>query len=692
MQDGNKTSSEIQTAGGRSRGDGFYYNDHMFCVHMRYRGEREEFNGVTNESIPPPDQFVEQANVTEPSIYDQFERNWPECWERAAALIEWGREYDTVLEPREVPPYYEWFSGGRLNAAHNCIDRHVRDGRGDTVAVQWLGEQGGTRSYTYTRLQREVNDLAAALRSLGVAENETVALYMPRIPELLVAMLACARLGAVHVVVFSEYSADILASFMSETGAQVLLTCDRYYKNGESHDLASKAAAGVDALNREVTTVTVERAGGATVPGGRKYDALLAEHTGGDVGPVDRDANAPLFICYASGPVSEPMGMAHVTGEYLAYVTWTAHAVLDLEPGDTLWCPAGIEWITGHSYVVYGALACGATTVVYEGGAATPSRHRPWQIIDEYDVTQFYTTPTAIRTFRDWGTEFPESHDLSSLRLLGTVGQRIDPETWLWFYTHVGNGQCPVVDTWYQAETGGITLSTLPGICDMKPGAVGPPLPGIDATVVDANGAKVQHDEAGYLTFDRPWPGFFRPVGTADEQAMEHWTEFGNPGDEWVYFAEDGATVDGDDYITILGRLDDVINIGYFSKNRVHVSEIEQVIEDVDAVESATVVAAEHEIKGETPYAFVVVDDGDRSHARRDIRDRIEQELAAPACPEDVYVVSELPQTYAGGVLRQVLKDLLNGEQLGDTDLLRNPGVLDRIAVEIRHDSSPGRR
>ncbi len=658
---------------------------------MGYPSEGE-FTGETSETIAPPDNFVTQANVTDPSIYNKFREDWPECWERAADLLEWDRQYDSVVEPIDRPPYYRWFGDGKLNALHNCLDRHVRDGREDTVALQWIGKDGDTTSYTYASLQQEVSELAAGLHSLGVEEDDTVALYLPRIPELVVAMLACVTLGAVHVVVFAEYSPNLLASFMRETGAQTLITSDRYYKNGDSYDLASKAAAGIDELDWDVTTITVERGQEADSTGGRNYGELLVDHEGQEVTPVSRNASDPLFVCYASGPVGEPIGMKHATGEYLASVAWTSHAVLDLEPGDTFWCPAGIEWITGHSYVVYGALLSGATTVIYEGGAASSDRNRPWEIIDEYDVTQFYTTPTAIRTFRDWGKEYPQSHDLSSLRLLGTVGQRIEPETWMWFYRHVGNEQCPIVDTWYQAETGGITISTLPGICEMKPGSVGPPLPGIDATVVDANGEEVQDSAAGYLVLERPWPGIFRPVGSAEDRVTEYWTEFGDPSENWVYFTEDGATVDKEGYITILGRLDDVINIGYFSKNRVHVNEIERVIENVDAVKSAAVVAAEHDIKGEAPYAFVVVEDWAREKVRGDIESHIETALATQACPEEIYLVSELPRTYTGGVLRRVLEDLLNGERLGDTDLLRNPTILDRIAVEVRHESSVHRK
>lgn len=638
-------------------------------------------------TFSPADEFVEQANVTDPSIYEAFERNWPECWERAASFLDWERPYDSVLEPTEESPYYQWFVGGSVNAADNCVDRHVRAGRGDNPALRWIRENGETRTYTYADLQTEVSEMAAVFRSLGVKAGEPVSLYLPRIPELPIAMLATARLGAPHVVVFAEYSADVLASIMQETRAETLVTCDGYVMDDEFHALASEASVGIDALDWDVTAVTIEHTGMET-SFGRDYDSVRERHRDATVDTVVCDSQNPLFICYASGPTGEPIGMKHVTGEYLSYVAWTTHAVLDVELGDTLWCPAGIEWITGHSYVVYGPLTIGATTVLYEGAPAYPDKHRPWEIIENNDVTQFYTTPTAIRTFMDWGVSYPAAHDLSSLRLLGTVGQRIDPDTWEWFYEHIGDERCPIVDTWYQAETGGITVSTLPGVCDMKPGSVGPPLPGIDATIVDANGETVEPGEAGYLVFDRPWPGFFRPVGATDGQATELWTEFGDPGYEWVYFSEDGAVRDENGHITVLGRLDDVISVGYYSKNRVHVNEIERTIETVDTVEAVAVVCGEHDIKGEAPYAFVVVDDDAPRDIHALITDTVEHNLAASARPEEVYLVAELPRTYAGGVLRQVLEDLLNGERLGDTGLLRNPSVLDRIAVEIRHRCS----
>jgi acetyl-CoA synthetase len=643
--------------------------------------------GMAGDSrIAPPQEFVEQANVTDPEIYTEFDENWPECWERAASFLDWEQDHDSVLKSMEHPPYYRWFDGGKVNACENCVDRHVRAGRGEKPALRWIGEGGETETYTYSMLHREVNEVAAMLRKIGVTAGDPVALYMPRLPALLITMLAAARLGAPHVVVFAEYSGSILSSFMRETGAQTLVTCDGYYKDGEFHALNSKAANGVEELPWDVTTVTLSHAETDETPDyGLDYRRLREECHGAEVTPVPMAADDPLFICYASGPTGEPIGMKHVVGEYLSYVAWTGHAVLDIKPEDTFWCPAGIEWITGHSYVVYAPLALGATSVLYEGAPSYPDKHRPWRIIESNDVTQFYTTPTAIRTFMEWGDEYPAAHDLSSLRLLGTVGQRIEKETWQWFYKHVGNGNCPIVDTWYQAETGGINISTLPGICGMKPGSVGPPLPGTGMSIVDADGDEVAPGQAGYLVLNRPWPGFFRPVQMPDQKAREYWTEFGTPGDDWVYFTEDGAVADEDGYITILGRLDDVINIGHYSKNRVHVSEIERVINELDEVEEVAVVCGQHEIKGEAPYAFVVTGNENRSDLATDVADKVEYDFASQARPETVFMISDLPRTYTGNVLHRVLEDLLNGEPLGNTNLLQNPAVVDKIDTELQH-------
>ncbi|RQG86783.1 acetyl-coenzyme A synthetase [Natrarchaeobius halalkaliphilus] len=640
--------------------------------------------------IPPPEEFVDQANVSDPSIYDAFDERWPDCWERATSLLSWDRPYTEILERIEQPPYRRWFSDGTLNACYNCVDRHVEAGRGDEPALRWVRETGDRRTYTYADLEREVNAVAAVLRDLGVSAGDPVGVYMPRLPELPITMLAAARLGAPHMVVFAEYSPSMVASFIRETGVETLVTADGYSRNGEFRDLASSAENAIESVDHDVTVVSTTRTDEPdTDTVGLDFDALRAASRGRTVEPVTRTSTDRLFVTYASGPTGTPTGMTHLIGSYLSYVAWTTYAVLDVKPKDTLWCPAGIEWITGHSYVVYGPLVLGATTILYEGASDYPDPHRPWEIIENNDVNQFYTTPTAIRTFMDWGGEYPTAHDRSSLRLLGTVGQRIEPETWRWFYEHVGNERCPIVDTWYQAETGGITLSTLPGICAMKPGSVGPPLPGIDVAVVDAIGDPVESGDAGYLTFERPWPGFFRPVGSTD-QAERYWTEFGHPDDRWIYFAKDGALRD-EEYITVLGRLDDIINIGYHSKNRVHTSEIERTILDLEAVEDVAVVCGTHEIKGEAPYAFVVPVDRSSSDIHETIAETVRLDLAAQACPEACYLVPELPRTYSGSVLRQVLTDLLDGEYLGDTDMLRNPGVLDHIAVEIRQNHSSTR-
>ena len=640
------------------------------------------------EKITPPEEFIKQANISNSDIYDQFEENWTEGWETVADFLDWKRDYDSVIEPTDSPPYYEWFVGGELNATENCIDRHVREGRSDDPALRWIGMCGDTKEYTYGSLQTEVNEVAAMLRGLGVSQDDPVALYLPRIPELPITMLACARIGAPHVVIAAEYSADIVTSFMRETGAKTIVTCEGYHENSGNRSLAEKATESANCINCDITKIVVSKFNRQEKSErGYDYRTHKQKHQGKTVEPVSRASEDPLFICYASGPSGEQIGMKHGTGGYLSYVAWTSYAALDIKPEDTVWCPAGMEWITGHSYAIYGPLIHGATTIFYEGSPASSDKHRPWKIIEENGVSQFYTTPTAIRTFMNWGPAYPNSYDLSSLRLLGTVGQRIDPESWKWFYKHIGKQKCPIVDTWYQAETGGITISTLPAICDMKPGSAGVPLPGIDATVVDADGSEVSTGESGYLVLTRPCPGFFRPVQTANQTVQEYWTGFSDINESWVYFSEDGAVVDEDGYFKILGRLDGVINIGYDSKTRVHTSEIERVIDNVDGIDEVAVIRGHHGIKGEAPYAFVVPSDPNSSEIQSQVVDNVRQNLAIHACPEEVYTVPELPRTYSGGVLKKVLEDLLNKDRLGNTDLIRNPDVLDQIAVEIRHRS-----
>ena len=644
------------------------------------------------ESFDPPASFVDQANVTDEAIYDEFSENWPECWTRAADLLSWDSEYSTVLDDSDEP-FYEWFADGDLNAAYNCVDRHVEDGNKNRVAIKWEGEHGNTRTYTYQDLYREVNEFAATLQELGVKENDVVTMYMPMIPELPIAMLACARIGAPHSVVFAGFSADALATRMNSADSEYLITADGYYRRGDALDHFQKAQEGLDNVEHDVAaSVVVDRLGddgfGHELSETQyDWDSLMDAHRGDRVAPVERNAEDMLFLMYTSGTTGEPKGVKHTTGGYLAYTAWTAQSVLDLEPGDTYWCSADIGWITGHSYIVYGPLALGTTTVMYEGTPDYPERDRLWDIIEKYAVDVFYTAPTAIRAFMKWGTEYPESHDLSSLRLLGTVGEPINPRAWKWYYTHIGDESCPIVDTWWQTETGGMMVTTLPGIGTMKPGSAGPPSPGIDATIVDTAGEDVDAGRAGYLTVNKPWPGMLRTLYQNDERFIdEYWEEYSDPDtDEWVYFPEDGAKIDDDGYITILGRVDDVLNV---SGHRLGTMEIESAIVGVNGVAEAAVVGGDHDLKGEAVYAYVITEDGyaEDEDLRESIIKGVEDGIGPIARPEQVIFTEELPKTRSGKIMRRLLEEIANGEELGDTTTLRNPEIVDEIEAKVSGD------
>ncbi|NKE35904.1 acetate--CoA ligase [Natronococcus sp. JC468] len=639
------------------------------------------------DTFEPPESFVEQANVTDEGIYEEFEENWPECWEGAADLLSWEREYDTVLDEGEAP-FYEWFSGGKLNASYNCIDRHVESGDGDRTAVEWEGELGETRSYTYEELLEEVQAVAATLRDLGVEEDDVVTLYMPMIPELTIAMLACARIGAPHSVVFAGFSADALATRMNSADSEYLLTADGYYRRGDALDHISKTNEGLEDVDHETTTVVVDRLGDdldhSLEDGQHDYEELVDDNRGETVEPVTRDAEDMLFLMYTSGTTGQPKGVKHTTAGYLAYTAWTSQAVLDLEPGDTYWCSADIGWITGHSYIVYGPLALGTTTVMYEGTPDYPEKDRFWEIVEKNEVDVFYTAPTAIRAFMKWGKEYPEKHDLSSLRLLGTVGEPINPRAWKWYYKHIGNEDCPIVDTWWQTETGGHMITTLPGVNEMKPGSAGPGLPGVDARIVDAQGEEVDAGEAGYLTVQKPWPGMLRTLYRNDDRFIEeYWEEYSDPdADEWVYFPEDGAKIDDDDYITVLGRVDDVINV---SGHRLGTMEIESAIVGVEGVAEAAVVGGDHEVKGEAVYAYVITEDGYEGDddLSEQIVEGVVDAIGPIAKPEEVVFTPELPKTRSGKIMRRLLEDIASGNELGNTSTLRNPEVVDDIQQQV---------
>ncbi len=637
----------------------------------------------------PPESFVEQANVADPAIYDEFEQEGPDAWERAADLLDWEAEWEQVLDDSDAP-YYEWFTDGKLNASANCLDRHLDD-RGEEAAIEWIGELGEKRTYSYSELHQEVNEFAAALRDLGVEEDDVVTMYMPMIPELPVAMLACARIGAPHSVVFAGFSADALATRMESADSEYLVTCDGYYRRGDPLPHKEKADEGLEDVGHDVETVVVDRLDDdydhPMKPGEHDYDELVGEHSGETVEPVTRDAEDMLFLMYTSGTTGQPKGVKHTTGGYLSYAAWTSHAVLDIKPDDTYWCSADIGWITGHSYIVYGPLALGTTTVMYEGTPDYPEKDRLWEIVEEYEVTQLYTAPTAIRAFMKWGKEYPNSHDLSSLRLLGTVGEPINPRAWKWYYKHIGKESCPVVDTWWQTETGGMMLTTLPAIGEMKPGTAGPPLPGISADVVDVSGDPVGAGKAGYLVVNQPWPGMLRTLYDNDERFIdEYWREYSNPDrDEWVYFPEDGAKLDEDGYITVLGRVDDVLNV---SGHRLGTMEIESAIVGVEGVAEAAVVGGDHEIKGEAVYAYVITEDGteESEELKARIVEGVEDAIGPIARPEAIIFTPELPKTRSGKIMRRLLEEIANGEELGDTSTLRNPDVVSDIQSKMSDD------
>ena len=648
------------------------------------------------DAFEAPDSFVEQANVTDPGIYRAFDEEWPDCFERCADLIEWTSEYDEILDDSN-PPFYEWFTGGELNASANCLDRHL-DERGDEAAIEWVGEptEEANRTYTYSELHREVNEFAAGLRELGVDEDDVVTLYMPMIPELPIAMLACARIGAPHSVVFAGFSADALATRMTAADSEYLVTCDGYYRRGDPLDHFEKASKGLDNVDHTVDTVLVERLPKADeIPHNwtehtHSYEKLVEKHAGETVEPVARDAEDMLFLMYTSGTTGQPKGVKHTTGGYLSWAAWTSHAVLDVKPEDTYFCAADIGWITGHSYIVYGPLTLGTTTMMYEGTPDYPDRNRLWEIIEEYEANQLYTAPTAIRSFMKWGTEYPDNHDLSSLRLLGTVGEPINPRAWKWYYKHIGDESCPVVDTWWQTETGGMMLTTLPAVGKMKPGTAGPPLPGVSADVVDVRGSPVGAGEAGYLVVNKPWPGMLRTLYQNDDRFVnEYWREYSNTDSDesadWVYFPEDGAKIDSDGYITVLGRVDDVLNV---SGHRLGTMEIESAIVGVEGVAEAAVVGGDHEIKGEAVYAYVITEDGYEEN--EELRDRIiagvEDAIGPIARPEAVVFTPELPKTRSGKIMRRLLENIANGDELGDTSTLRNPEIVDDIQQRARGD------
>ena len=622
--------------------------------------------------FPPSDAFKKKTLVAGTHLYEEADRDYEAFWARQASeLVEWSRPWDTICEWNL--PFSKWFVGGQTNVSYNCLDRHVLAGKGDKVAFHFEGEPGDTRTVTYAQLLDEVQKFANVLKGLGVAKGDRVNIYLPMIPEAAVAMLACARIGAAHSVVFGGFSSQALADRINDAEAKVLITADGGYRRGEVFALKPQADEAVENAKSITAVVVVKRGGNAVeMQAGRDhwYHELMA--TADAVCPAEpMDSEQLLFLLYTSGTTGKPKGIMHTTGGYLTHVTYTHMYVFDLNPEkDILWCTADVGWITGHSYIVYGPLSNGATQVMYEGVPNYPANDRMWEIIEKYKVTIFYTAPTAIRTYMKWGVEEPAKHDLSSLRLLGSVGEPINPEAWMWYHENIGRGNCPIVDTWWQTETGGIMISPLPGATTTKPGSATFPLPGIGAELLDDEGKIVTHG-GGYLTLTHPWPGMLRGIWKDPERYKDaYWSRF-----EGRYFAGDGAKLDDDGYLWLLGRVDDVMNI---SGHRISTTEVESALVSHPSVAEAAVVGANDATTGQAIIAYVTLVGG-MEVDELVLRNHVANEIGAIAKPKTIYFTPDLPKTRSGKIMRRLLRDVAEGRNLGDTTTLADANVVNEL-------------
>jgi acetyl-CoA synthetase len=640
-----------------------------------------------DRTFPPSPEFVAAANVADAAIYQRAAADAPAFWaEQARELLDWDTDFHTALE-WELPDA-RWFVGGRLNVSYNCVDRHVEAGRGERVAFHWEGEPGDTRTITYADLLADVQRCANALRGLGVEQGDRVVIYMPMIPETVVAMLACTRIGAAHSLVFGGFSPDSLIDRINDAGAVVAITADAGYRRGAPSALKPNLDVALADCPTMRSVIVVDRCGtDVAMTDGRDHwwDELL-DAAAPVCPPVPVDSEQLLYLLYTSGTTAKPKGIMHTTGGYLTQAAWTHKEVFDLKPDtDVYWCAADVGWVTGHSYIVYGPLANGATSVMYEGTPDTPresersgepaswAKDRFWDIIERYGVTQLYTAPTAIRTFMKWGDQEPARHDLSSLRVLGSVGEPINPEAWMWYHRHIGGGTCPIVDTWWQTETGAHMITPLPGITATKPGSACSALPGISVELVDDAGDPVPVG-GGYLTITAPWPSMLRGIwGDPERYADTYWSRF--PG---RYFAGDGAKIDDDGYLWLLGRVDDVMNV---SGHRISTTEVESALVDHEAVAEAAVVGATDPTTGQAIVGYVIVRGGyePSDELREQIRQHVATKLGAIARPRAVIIVPDLPKTRSGKIMRRLLRDVVEGRTLGDTTTLADESVVQAI-------------
>jgi acetyl-CoA synthetase len=632
----------------------------------------------------PPPAFAEDANV-KADAYAEANADQLAFWETQAKRLSWSKPWNQVLDWSN-PPFAKWFVGGELNVAYNCVDRHVEAGHGDKVAIHWEGEPGDTRTITYADLQKSVCQAANALTDLGVGAGDRVAIYMPMIPEAVVAMLACARIGATHSVVFGGFSVDSLAGRIEDAQAKLVITADGGYRRGNPAALKPIVDESV-ARCPSVEHVLVVRRTGQDVgwAEGRDlwwHESVEQASTEHQAQPFDSEQ--PLFILYTSGTTAKPKGILHTAGGYLTQVSYTHWAVFDLKPDtDVFWCTADIGWVTGHSYIVYGPLANGATQIMYEGTPDTPNKDRIWQLVEKYKVTIIYTAPTLIRTMMKWGAEFPASHDLSSLRLLGSVGEPINPEAWIWYRDTIGDGKTPVVDTWWQTETGAIMISPLPGVTETKPGSATRPLPGISADVVDDTAQSVPNGGGGFLVLRDPWPGMLRTVWGDDQRFLDtYWSRFGagaKKGDDWIYFAGDGAKRDEDGDLWLLGRVDDVMLI---SGHNISTTEVESALVSHPKVAESAVVGATDPTTGQAIVAFVMLRGSTEitDSLTGELRDHVAKTLGPIAKPRQIMLVPELPKTRSGKIMRRLLRDVAENRQLGDVTTLQDSAVMEMIS------------
>ena len=632
--------------------------------------------------FPPPEEFAAKATVRDASVYDEAEKDYEGFWARFAEELDWFKKWDTVLE--WDPPHAKWFSGGRINVAYNCLDRHIKTARRNKAALIWEGEPGDWKVYTYWDLYREVCQFANALKSLGVKKGDRVTIYLPMVPELTIAMLACARIGAPHSIVFGGFSAESLRDRINDSEAKVLITGDGGYRRGTVVPLKQNADESLNGAPTVEKVVVVRRTGTADdlmVPGRDVWWHEIMEGQPLKCEAEPMESEDVLYLLYTSGTTGKPKGIVHTTAGYLLGTYATTKWVFDLKEDDVYWCTADIGWVTGHSYIVYGPLSNGATTVMYEGSPDYPNRDRFWAIVEKYGATIMYTAPTAIRSFMRWGEEYPKRRDLSSLRLLGSVGEPINPEAWMWYWENIGGKRCPVVDTWWQTETGMILIAPLPGITTLKPGSATRPFPGVDAEIVDEAGNPVGPGQGGYLVLKRPWPAMLRTIyGDPERYVQQYWSRYPN-----IYFTADGSKRDEDGYFWLLGRVDDVINV---SAHRISTMEVESALVDHAAVAEAASIGKTHEVKGQAIVAFVTLKETVKASDKLmdDLKRHVTNKIGSIARPDDIYFTAELPKTRSGKIMRRLLRDVAEGRALGDTTTLADPAVVEALKDRYGED------